>query len=138
MGGTVIDLEDRLFSRKWAKYHEEGKLPRETRILERPQDNSSQGAITLKVDILERRWAAANPLEELLPPQRDWFELRVIVWEATEVALKDDGLFGGAGKSDVFVTITPRGGVSGAAIKSRQSALLGPPRPEAWRQRWAL
>jgi len=109
VGGTVIDLEDRLFSRKWMKMHDEGKLPRETRILEKPQDNSAQGAITLKVDILDRKWAAANPLEELLPPQRDWYELRIIVWEATEVALKDDSMFGGEGKSDVFCSITPRG-----------------------------
>ncbi|KAL1498830.1 hypothetical protein AB1Y20_014132 [Prymnesium parvum] len=109
IGGTTIDLEDRLFSKKWIKMHEEGKLPRETRILEKPADSSPQGAITLKVDILDRKFALANPMEELLPPQKDMYELRVIVWEATEVALKDDGLFGGEGKSDVFVTITPRG-----------------------------
>ncbi|KAL3916050.1 MAG: hypothetical protein SGPRY_006984 [Prymnesium sp.] len=30
------------------------------------------------------------------------YELRVIVWEATEVALKDEGVFGSAGKSDVW------------------------------------
>ena len=27
-----------------------------------------------------------------------------------EVALKDDSMFGGEGKSDVFVSVTPRGG----------------------------
>ena len=32
-----------------------------------------------------------------------------------EVALKDDSMFGGEGKSDVFVSITPRGSVSGLA-----------------------
>ncbi|KAL3916049.1 MAG: hypothetical protein SGPRY_006983 [Prymnesium sp.] len=48
IGGTTIDLEDRLFSRKWLKMHEEAKLPRETRLLAKPADQSPQGAITLK------------------------------------------------------------------------------------------
>ena len=86
------------------------QLPRETRVLEKNADASPQGAITVKVDILDRKFAIQNPMEEFLPPQKDLYELRVIVWEATEVALKDDSMFGGEGKSDVFCTITPRGG----------------------------
>lgn len=45
------------------------------------------GFITLKVDILDRKFALANPMEELLPPQKDMFELRVIIWEVRGLAV---------------------------------------------------
>jgi len=138
IGGTTIDLEDRLFSRKWLKMHEEGKLPRETRILEKPADASPQGAVTLKVDILDRKYALANPMEELLPPQRDMYELRVIVWEATEVALKDDSMFGGEGKSDVFVSITPRGGEEYEQQKSDTHFFSTGDAEFNWRMVWPI
>ena len=44
-----------------------------------------------------------GPVQALSPPKKEQFELRVIVWEAKDVATKDGG------QSDVFITIQPRG-----------------------------
>ena len=48
-------------------------------------------------------------MTELAPPVKDQYELRLIVWEARDVAVKDEA----TGQSDVFVTAQPRGGDRG-------------------------
>ena len=49
------------------------------------------------------RFALQNPMTKLAPPAKEQFELRLIVWEARDVAMKDGG------QSDVFITVKPRG-----------------------------
>tara|TARA_B110001452_G_scaffold264206_1_gene266845 strand:- start:238 stop:4518 length:4281 start_codon:yes stop_codon:yes gene_type:complete len=105
IGETVIDLEDRLFSPQWQEMQRQGQLPRETRQLLNAGTATAQGVVTLRVEILERKYALANPMVELAPPVKDQYELRVIVWEARDVAIKDEA----TGQSDVFVTAQPRG-----------------------------
>ncbi len=105
IGGTVIDLEDRLFSPQWQEMQRLGQLPKETRQLTNAGTATTQGSVVLRVEILERKFALANPMQELSPPVKEQYELRLIVWEAQDVTIKDEV----TGQSDVFVTVQPRG-----------------------------
>jgi len=109
IGETIIDLEDRLFSEEWKKMQEDGELPREIRALQNPGNANNQGFITCKVEILERKYAIANPMIHVEPPTTFMFDLRVIVWDAVDVKAKDESFFGGGGTSDVFITVRPIG-----------------------------
>ena len=110
LGATVVDLEDRLFSPSWQKLQTDELLPREVRPLRNPGNDNSQGFLTVKVEILDRKWALANPMLPVEPPTYDMFELRVIVWDAVDVKAKDESFFGGGGTSDVFVSCQVIGG----------------------------
>ena len=95
IGETVIDLEDRLFSEEWKKQQEDGMLPKEIRPLNNPGNVNNQGFLTCKVEILERKYAIANPTVPIDPPSYDMFDLRVVVWDAVDVKAKDESFFGG-------------------------------------------
>ena len=105
IGGTVIDLEDRLFSPQWQQMQKLGSLPKETRTLTNPGTATSQGAVVLRVEILEHKFALAHPMKELTPPVKEQFGLRLVVWEARDVAITDED----TGQSDIFITLQPRG-----------------------------
>ena len=87
----------------------EGALPREIRPLKNPGNAANQGFLTVKVEMLDKKHALANPMVPLEPPTYDMFELRVIVWDAVDVKAKDEAFFGGGGTSDVFITCQPIG-----------------------------
>ena len=103
IGGTTIDLEDRMFSPQWQEMSRIGKLPRELRQLFTTASTMPQGNVILRVEILPLQFAKMNPMAALAPPAKKQFQLRLVVWEAKDVAMKDSG------QSDVFVTIKPRG-----------------------------
>ena len=103
IGGTTIDLEDRYYSQKWKEMQAMQKMPRELRQLTNETSSNVQGNIIMKLEIFPVGFARANPMEQLAPPKKTQFELRVVIWEAKDVATKDGG------QSDVFVTIQPRG-----------------------------
>ena len=90
IGGTLIDLEDRLFSPEWQQMQQAKTLPKETRTLTNPGTATPQGSIVLRVEILEHKAAIAQPMLELSPPVKEQFELRLIVWEARDVAITDE------------------------------------------------
>ena len=109
IGETIIDLEDRLFSKEWQLKQSDSVLPREIRPLQNPGNVNNQGFLTCKVEIVERKYAIANPMIAIDPPSSDLFDLRIIVWDAVDVKAKDETFFGGGGTSDVFITIKPIG-----------------------------
>jgi len=51
IGETIIDLEDRLFSKEWQQMQIDGALPREIRPLQNPGNVNNQGFLTVKVEI---------------------------------------------------------------------------------------
>ena len=103
IGGTTIDLEDRYYSKKWKEMQANEEVPRELRQLFTEASTNVQGNIIFKLQIFPAKFAKANPMEGLAPPKKTPMELRVVVWEAKDVATKDGG------RSDVFITIQPRG-----------------------------
>ncbi|DAZ97328.1 TPA: hypothetical protein N0F65_003692 [Lagenidium giganteum] len=94
VGSTIIDLEDRLFSKKWQALGTIGESPEkrkpvELRPLFAPSSTLPQGNMRLWVDILTPlEMAVVKPLDISLPP-REKFEVRVIVYKAKNVTAGD-------------------------------------------------
>lgn len=96
IGRTVIDLEDRLFDRRWQIMGQEHETqsryrprPIEKRTLFVPTSNASMGNLRLWVDILTPVEATAYPaLDISLPPPKE-FELRVVIWKTRDVVSFD-------------------------------------------------
>ena len=123
IGETVIDLEDRLFSKTWLEMQQRGEIPKETRALSAPgSTRATQGEIVLKVEILERKVALASPMVELELPPKDLYELRIIIWEARGVVAKDML----TKQSDVFVTVQPRGSAGDGSDYENQKTDVHP------------
>jgi hypothetical protein len=87
IGSTIIDIEDRWFSRNWRNLK---KKPVEWRTLHSPTSKVSQGKLQLWVDILTASDAKRNPIEHIKPPSPLEFELRVIIWKTDEITIKDE------------------------------------------------
>ncbi|RLN20509.1 hypothetical protein BBJ28_00005436 [Nothophytophthora sp. Chile5] len=92
IGKTTIDLEDRLFDKRWQAmgkmYETSSRLrlkPLETRTLNIPTSRAPMGTIKLWIDILSPAQAHDYvPIDISLPPPVD-MELRVVVWKARNV-----------------------------------------------------
>lgn len=105
VGATTIDLEHRWYSRRWRRMNAYDEIKKETRTLMNPTSRLEQGTIVLKVEILERRAAVSHPMIELIPPVREAYELRVVVWDAKDIVPTDTA----TGTADVRVSLQPRG-----------------------------
>jgi hypothetical protein len=86
IGRTVIDLEDRWFSKSWRKL---AKKPVEFRTLKSPTSTAPQGKLELYLDILPAADARRVPMDNIKPPPPDPFEIRVIIWGVRDVTIKD-------------------------------------------------
>lgn len=96
VGATLLDLEDRWFSRKWQQLGAgtddsviEKRKPLEVRPLFAPSSSLPQGSLRLWVDILTpNELKKVAPLDISLPPLQQ-FEVRVIVYKAKNVTPGD-------------------------------------------------
>jgi hypothetical protein len=86
IGNTVIDIEDRWFSKNWRK---QALKPLETRTLHSPSSSFSQGKLSMWIDILTDSEVKKRPILDIRPPPPQPFELRVIIWECRDVTIKD-------------------------------------------------
>lgn len=98
IGQTIIDLEDRWFSKQWSQLglgYQSEKLerlalkPLERRSLWTPLSSSSQGTLGLWLDIVDSTDAKRFPPCNITPPPKEEWELRVIVWKCKEMAAED-------------------------------------------------
>ena len=105
IGETVIDLEDRLFSKQWRDWgasqqdnegqtDKEGTLvspprfapkPIEFRELYTPQNANAQGIVKMWVDILTAKEAALYPHDDVSLPPDAKFQVQFIVWKTKGV-----------------------------------------------------
>jgi hypothetical protein len=114
IGKTVIDLEDRWFDKRWQKLGEEfenvaeGRYrprPIETREIFLPTSSTSQGMMTMWVDIMTPTQAGQYPIVDIaLPPPKKW-DLQVIIWKTKDVVAMDTL----EGMNDLFCTCTMEG-----------------------------
>ncbi|KAI9909986.1 hypothetical protein PsorP6_010790 [Peronosclerospora sorghi] len=92
IGKTTIDLEDRVFDRRWQSLGQAFETARrfrlkpvETRTLTIPTSRAPMGSVKLWIDILSPGQAHAYPaLDISLPPPVE-MELRVVIWRARDV-----------------------------------------------------
>eukprot|EP00002_Diphylleia_rotans_P039267 TRINITY_DN9076_c0_g1_i1.p1 TRINITY_DN9076_c0_g1~~TRINITY_DN9076_c0_g1_i1.p1 ORF type:complete len:694 (-),score=152.07 TRINITY_DN9076_c0_g1_i1:186-2267(-) len=97
IGATEIDLENRWFSSTWQSFK---KKPLENRTLRLPGSTASRGKIQLWVDIFPKSEIAKNPMIDISPPPKKDFEVRLIIWKARYMTIKDPV----TKQNDLFVT----------------------------------
>jgi hypothetical protein len=93
-GTTVIDLEDRWFSKAWQKLGSDDdprRKPIELRTLWRATSVGPQGIMRLWLDILPQSQVAQNPAWNISLPVPQKFEIRLIVWKVKGVLDYDGG-----------------------------------------------
>lgn len=71
LGYTEIDVEERLFTKKWHLFTE--KKPIELRNLYSEYGNGTQGRLEVWVDIIEKKNWLSNPPFKIHPPPFDKF-----------------------------------------------------------------
>ena len=86
IGKTIIDLEDRYYSREWQTLP---KKPIEERLLTSPSTSAPQGTLTMWVDMFSVEKAKVIPMINIAPPPSGEFEVRLIIWGAKDVVFKD-------------------------------------------------
>lgn len=98
IGETVIDLENRYFSKKWRKLKH---VPIERRQLVHPLSVVGRGFITLWVEIIQPSLEPEKlkKVWDIKPKPPSDFEIRVIVWECEDVPASD-----WEDTSDIFIT----------------------------------
>eukprot|EP00741_Cyanophora_paradoxa_P022431 tig00021489_g21657.t1 len=87
IGETTIDLENRWYSEEWKQMPAK---PLEVRSLWSPSSATAQGKLECWVDIMTPEVAKRTPPVKIEKPPPARFELRVAVWEVTDVPVRDD------------------------------------------------
>eukprot|EP00903_Cladosiphon_okamuranus_P014837 g13738.t1 len=102
IGQTVIDLEDRWFSRGWHDLESQDPIaterrgskgpykPLEMRDLSVPTSTNPQGQVMMWLDILTLTQARRYPPVPMEPPSSLKVEVRVVVWRSEDVVACND------------------------------------------------
>lgn len=99
IGETLIDLENRWFSKKWRRIKD---IPIETRDIYNPICSMPTGRVRLIVEIISANdTLALKNIISIAPKPTEEFELRVVVWEIDGCPSADV-----TDTSDYFVTAT--------------------------------
>lgn len=97
IGETVIDLENRFFSKKWRNLP---YVPIETRELFSPFSSLSRGQVKMFLEIIpSRETAMIKEVWNIAPKPAVPYELRVVVWKCEDCPTMDV-----EDCSDLFVT----------------------------------
>ncbi len=97
IGRTVIDIEDRWYSKEWREME---MKPVETRSLWSDQSTVSQGKLRLWMEMLNPSDAKKYPPMDISPPEQQQYELRVIVWECKDCPIMDET----TSMNDLYIT----------------------------------
>lgn len=99
IGRTVIDLDERQYCQNWKEITDK---PIESRELYHESSRASQGSLICWLDILDTAKSKSVPEKwDITPEPNEDYQLRVAVYEATNVPREDV-----EGTSDVFVSVT--------------------------------
>mmetsp|Transcript_4252 Transcript_4252/g.6336 ORF Transcript_4252/g.6336 Transcript_4252/m.6336 type:complete len:1428 (-) Transcript_4252:52-4335(-) len=83
IGMATLDIEERVLRRQM-----EGKI--ETLSLRNPKYGTSQGALEVRTQIILKNKANEIVAEEIAPPARKEYQLRLVIWETAEVRYAED------------------------------------------------
>eukprot|EP00485_Elphidium_margaritaceum_P004276 CAMPEP_0202695866 /NCGR_PEP_ID=MMETSP1385-20130828/9321_1 /ASSEMBLY_ACC=CAM_ASM_000861 /TAXON_ID=933848 /ORGANISM="Elphidium margaritaceum" /LENGTH=1764 /DNA_ID=CAMNT_0049351945 /DNA_START=35 /DNA_END=5329 /DNA_ORIENTATION=- len=87
VGRTVIDIEDRWFSKVWRRLK---VRPLEERTLRNPRSAASFGKLRMWIDLYTKDEARNIPLVDISLPPKQHYEFRLIMWKAKDVVIKDE------------------------------------------------
>jgi len=100
IGSTLLDIEDRWFSKSWRSLL---LKPVEVRTLHCPTSRASQGQLSLWFELLTLNEAKMKSMWNIKPPPPQPFELRVIIWGCRDIPNKDTA----TEANDMYVTCQP-------------------------------
>jgi hypothetical protein len=93
MGLTEIDVEERFFSEEWRKLGvgEDSvvRRPSECRDLFLGESKITQGSIEMWIEIFPMSEQSWHPYVDISPPEKELFELRVVIWDAKDMVPMD-------------------------------------------------
>eukprot|EP00587_Corethron_hystrix_P000995 CAMPEP_0113313802 /NCGR_PEP_ID=MMETSP0010_2-20120614/10087_1 /TAXON_ID=216773 ORGANISM="Corethron hystrix, Strain 308" /NCGR_SAMPLE_ID=MMETSP0010_2 /ASSEMBLY_ACC=CAM_ASM_000155 /LENGTH=1130 /DNA_ID=CAMNT_0000169901 /DNA_START=32 /DNA_END=3424 /DNA_ORIENTATION=- /assembly_acc=CAM_ASM_000155 len=98
IGLTTIQLDHRIFSKKWNSYGT--KKPIERRFLKHPSSVHPQGSLKMWVDIIEYK-DKKFPVWDITKPPDQEFEVRLVVWKVEGISAGDNF----TNQSDLFVKV---------------------------------
>jgi hypothetical protein len=97
IGETIIDLENRFFSKQWRNLP---YMPIETRQLSTPTSSLSRGQVQMFLELIpSKETALVKEVWNITPKPSQLYELRVVVWECEDCPSMDC-----EDVSDLFVT----------------------------------
>jgi hypothetical protein len=102
IGSTTIDVEDRAFCKKWTREYK-ARPPVERRNLTLDGRSHEVGTVDLFLEILTVEEAATQEVVDITPPQKQEWELRLIVWNAKDTPTDLDY----TGLSDLYIQVAP-------------------------------
>ncbi|CAM9789335.1 unnamed protein product [Discosporangium mesarthrocarpum] len=108
IGTTIIDLEDRWFSKEWQEKVWDKtdpnkpilRTPAEMRSLWNPTCSGPQGSLELWLDILTAKDVSRVPPADISPPPKSKFQLRVIIYKVKDWQLPGDSF---TGMTDMYI-----------------------------------
>eukprot|EP00382_Lankesteria_abbotti_P000584 CAMPEP_0113854392 /NCGR_PEP_ID=MMETSP0372-20130328/7288_1 /TAXON_ID=340204 /ORGANISM="Lankesteria abbotti" /LENGTH=1178 /DNA_ID=CAMNT_0000827543 /DNA_START=553 /DNA_END=4087 /DNA_ORIENTATION=- /assembly_acc=CAM_ASM_000359 len=101
IGKTVVDLEERWFSKEWQRMMGKNKVPIEYRTLYADEDATTiTGTLEMWLELMSPTRAAEVPRFELKESMPTEVELRIILWGARSLS------FTGLGKNSVDALVT--------------------------------
>ncbi|CDJ42504.1 C2 domain-containing protein, putative [Eimeria tenella] len=80
LGSTVIDLEQRWFSKEWQTFMKKNEVPMEYRPLTRRPHGNVTGSLEMWVEMMDSQKAARVPRFNLQKPSSTDIEIRVVLW----------------------------------------------------------
>ncbi|CDI81794.1 C2 domain-containing protein, putative [Eimeria acervulina] len=80
LGSTVIDLEERWFSKEWQAFMKKNEVPMEYRPLSRTPNGSVTGSIEMWLEMMDSQKAGKVPRFNLQKPSSTDIEIRVVLW----------------------------------------------------------
>ncbi len=93
VGVTEVDIEERFLSQEWQNLGVGSdnvvRRPSECRDLYLGGNAVTQGCVEMWVEVFPMSDAARHPFVDISPPQKELFELRVVVWDAANMVSMD-------------------------------------------------
>eukprot|EP00474_Spongospora_subterranea_P005176 CRZ05634.1 hypothetical protein [Spongospora subterranea] len=91
IGHTVIDLEQRLLNPIYR--HLPASQRREYRHLVTASSRLAQGKLDLRLDIIPWHQASSVPMEQLIRPEPEPYEIRLVIWATRDIRFPSDDRF---------------------------------------------
>ena len=94
IGRTQIDIEERFFSEEWRELGvgSDGivRRPSECRDLYKSDSKVTQGGVEMWIEVFPAAELMQHPYVDISPPEKELFELRVVIWDAKEIVPMDE------------------------------------------------
>jgi hypothetical protein len=90
VGNTVLDIEDRWFHPRYAKWFEDNLVPIEARAIRSEVSAFNHGHVRCWIEVMTTDEANTKPITVLPSADPRVFQLRLVIWKASDIYLESD------------------------------------------------